>query len=105
MLLCSDYILNSCPAGAHEIAPWVSRTVNVKDSGDRNRTVKVPDVDPCALLFGTPSPGPDTPPPDFSMAAGEFLDCYNKPEEVSCQRVFECDEPTNLVLWYSANWR
>jgi carnosine N-methyltransferase len=79
MLLASDFILNCCGGeqGSYEVAPFVSSTTNQLSPADVSRLVTIPDVDPYALMLGDDPSSP----PDFSMAAGEFYECYSKPEE------------------------
>ncbi|KAH8052911.1 carnosine N-methyltransferase [Aureococcus anophagefferens] len=74
MLLVSNFILNShLDPRSVALYPYVDQPSNVKQSGDRLRAVRIPDVSPDALLHGAP---PCDAPVDFSMAAGEFLEVY-----------------------------
>jgi carnosine N-methyltransferase len=77
MLMASDFLLNCCggESGTFGIAPFVGGTCNLARAEHAVRRVQVPDVDPAALLNSAATP------PDFSMAAGEFLDCYQKDTE------------------------
>lgn len=88
MLLASDFVLNGCTTQhPFEISPWLGSTKNVCRAADPARTVTIPDVDPSSVM--TPSGESalatsgetDANLPDFSMAAGEFVSIYSKPEE------------------------
>ena len=109
MLMASDFILNACGTGEHdsfEISPYLGTTLNSNRVSDAARKFVVPDVDPKELLFGSTSG--DQQGPDFSMAAGEFLDCYNKPEEKglwSCvASCFFLDTAPDIVAYFTCIW-
>jgi len=76
MLLASDYILN-CLGGdtSFHISPYVNATTNQVSLEDSVRSTVIPDIDPQSLLTKSGKQ------PDFSMAAGEFVECYSKEEE------------------------
>lgn len=79
MLLGSDFILNggiASPERPLKISPWLLESRNVHHAGDPVRAVEIPDVDPWAVLCPEGAP-----PPEFSMAAGEFFSIYNHPKE------------------------
>ena len=69
-------------------------------STPQHRTVSIPDVDPTMVLLAGGEPDPESP-PDFSMAAGDFVSIYSNPREagqwdavVSC---FFLDAAPNIV--------
>mmetsp|Transcript_24692 Transcript_24692/g.58393 ORF Transcript_24692/g.58393 Transcript_24692/m.58393 type:complete len:434 (+) Transcript_24692:565-1866(+) len=89
MLLASDFILNNggsiCnPERPLHISPWLQESRNVHASTDPLRTVKIPDVDPVAVLLPPVEdngPVDPRPMPEFSMAAGDFVSIYNQDQE------------------------
>mmetsp|Transcript_8841 Transcript_8841/g.13044 ORF Transcript_8841/g.13044 Transcript_8841/m.13044 type:complete len:296 (-) Transcript_8841:565-1452(-) len=86
MLLASDFILNGgcSPERPFAISPWLTETRNVRCAADRARGILVPDVDPVSLIMGgsaKASSRDQHEPPEFSMAAGEFVSIYNNPKE------------------------
>lgn len=90
MLLASHFVLNKTKARhEHAIYPWVGSMSNWRDSKDLLDEVRVPDVDPNALLQSTKGGdehADDDPPgssasPDFSMVAGDFLEAYSDPAQ------------------------
>lgn len=94
MLLASDFILNGATtAKPFAISPWLSATRNICRADDPVRKVYVPDIDPASVMETLQAPpyqsevtctniNPEPPSlPDFSMAAGEFVSIYGKPEE------------------------
>ncbi|KAG7355683.1 N2227-like protein [Nitzschia inconspicua] len=80
MLLASDFVLNNggmcTPDRPIVISPWLLESRNHHSYKDELRTVSIPDVDPMELLQTTTST-PVEPPPDFSMAAGDFCAIYS----------------------------
>jgi len=48
-----------------------------------DRKVLIPDVDPNSYLLGSEDADESTSPPDFSMAAGDFVDIYGNAREVN----------------------
>eukprot|EP00536_Pseudo-nitzschia_multiseries_P017827 jgi/Psemu1/299557/fgenesh1_pm.1852_\ len=96
MLLASDFILNNggaiCnPERPLHLSPWLQEARNVHASADPLRTVRIPDVDPVAVLMPTEDEGEGTGPipiivpvnsgREFSMAAGDFVSIYDRDEE------------------------
>eukprot|EP00586_Coscinodiscus_wailesii_P014437 CAMPEP_0172515712 /NCGR_PEP_ID=MMETSP1066-20121228/270010_1 /TAXON_ID=671091 /ORGANISM="Coscinodiscus wailesii, Strain CCMP2513" /LENGTH=466 /DNA_ID=CAMNT_0013296861 /DNA_START=268 /DNA_END=1668 /DNA_ORIENTATION=- len=82
MLLASDFILNGCSAQRpFNISPWLASTKNVCRTPDPARSIPVPDVDPSGVVPGGSEESSVGELPDFSMAAGEFMSVYSKPEE------------------------
>ena len=54
---------------AFTICPWIHQFSNTWSYDDQLAKISIPDVNPCDLpTFGL-----------FSMAAGDFLEVYNKP--------------------------
>jgi carnosine N-methyltransferase len=105
MLLASDFILNGPlqPSTPLQISPYLLESRNVHAVNDPLRVVRIPDVDPYTMIMksrrrddacgasssgatrtpavahninNTPTEGA-TAPPDFSMAAGEFVSIYS----------------------------
>ena len=113
MLIASDYILNACGADdatdldcRHEISPYLGTTVNRNRVFDVARKILIPDIDPGRLMCGSVVPGVEA--VNFSMAAGEFLDCYDKESEygawsgiASC---FFLDTAVNIVEYFRCFW-
>lgn len=72
MLFTSDFILNHTPQSSKQdfhqfqIYPWVTGKCNVKSWETTLRPIKFPDVNPADLPENS----------EFSMAAGDFLECY-----------------------------
>jgi len=86
MLLASDFVLNSrvcTPENQMEISPWLLETRNSHSQSDPVRTVSIPDVNPTSYIMN-PENDEDSPPPDFSMAAGDFSCIYDNPHQL-CQ--------------------
>lgn len=92
MLLASHFVLNKTKSPLeHAIYPWVGSMSNWRDSNDLLEEVRVPDVDPNALLQSWTNGGEehaddDASPafsasPDFSMVAGDFLEAYSDPAQ------------------------
>lgn len=78
MLTASNYLLNATErVGQHKIAPFVHSFSNHHSSSDMFRQVYVPDVLPSEVLQNA----------SFSMAAGEFIDCFGDDESSS---QFDC---------------
>lgn len=91
MLLASDFLLNGCgipdedvvggsapPAVSYRrfnISPWIAETKNQLSFENRVRPLIVPDVNPSSLLFA-PASG-ESPSPEFTMLAGDFLQLYS----------------------------
>ena len=74
MLIASHYFLNCTEAlGQHEFAPYVHSLSNHFKHEDMCRRVVVPDVVPSSMLKNAA----------FSMAAGEFVDCFGGAESTS----------------------
>lgn len=80
MLFTSNFILNRTPyrdtADFHQftIHPWVTQKCNVASWHNVLAPVKFPDVNPAIL----------PPNSQFSMAAGDFLDCYKEENSWNC---------------------
>lgn len=92
MLLASDFILNGTSAAKpYAISPWFSADRNVCRADDPTRKVHVPDIDPASAMaedyrkndqrLNQQPRTTHQQQPDFSMAAGEFVSIYSKPEE------------------------
>jgi carnosine N-methyltransferase len=82
MLLASDFILNGAmatPKRPLKIYPWLLESRNSHSSEDITRSVDIPDVDPWQVLC----PEGSSQPPEFSMAAGDFVSIYNSPKELN----------------------
>ena len=103
MLLCSNFLLNS-GLRPNEVAlyPFVDQPSNCRRAGDRLRAARVPDVVPAALLRG--GGGGE---PDFSMAAGEFLDVYRDQREAwdAVAACFFVDTAPVALEYVAAIWR
>jgi carnosine N-methyltransferase len=101
MLLCSNFLLNS-DLRPNELAlyPFIDQPSNCRVAGDRLRGVRVPDVVPSALLKRGGSP-------DFSMAAGEFLDVYRDQCETwdAVAACFFVDTAPVALEYLEAIWR
>eukprot|EP00566_Odontella_aurita_P013787 CAMPEP_0113572344 /NCGR_PEP_ID=MMETSP0015_2-20120614/26039_1 /TAXON_ID=2838 /ORGANISM="Odontella" /LENGTH=440 /DNA_ID=CAMNT_0000475359 /DNA_START=153 /DNA_END=1472 /DNA_ORIENTATION=+ /assembly_acc=CAM_ASM_000160 len=88
MLLASDFILNGgcTPQRPYAISPWLLETRNVLKASDPFRKILVPDIDPAAVM-GFVTHGSEnedlSSPPEFSMAAGDFVSIYGSPNEAS----------------------
>ena len=83
MLIASDFILNggiATPDRPLKLSPWLLESRNVHSPTDPLRCVHIPDVDPFSLV-GETDDDDGSPPPEFSMAAGEFFSIYNHPRE------------------------
>ena len=102
MLLCSNFLLNS-GLRPNEVAlyPFVDQPSNCRRAGDRLRAARVPDVVPAALLRGGGGE------PDFSMAAGEFLDVYRDQREAwdAVAACFFVDTAPVALEYVAAIWR
>lgn len=107
MLLASDFILNGCTtAKPFAISPWITSSRNVCRADDSARKVHVPDVDPLEKMNENAKTNSIL--SDFSMAAGEFVSIYSKPEEegkwnavVSC---FFLDTAPCIVEYLQVMW-
>lgn len=67
MLLSSNFILNNAgEPHSYILHPFISQFCNNYKREDQLCAVTVPDVDVSSLLEGS----------DFSMVAGDFLECY-----------------------------
>ena len=103
MLLASDFILNN---GGQikpverpvNISPYLLESRNSHSFDDRTRSIQLPDVDPAQMIhdcFGLfedsgenqRRQSPWSPPPDFSVAAGDFVGIYSHPKEAA---VWDC---------------
>ena len=109
MLLASDFILNGCTADKpYAISPWITSSRNVCRSDDPARKVYVPDIDHTqASTMDLDNKTPELQ-PDFSMAAGEFVSIYSKPDQkgkwnavVSC---FFLDTAPCIVEYLEVMW-
>jgi len=102
MLLCSNFLLNSgLRPRAITIYPYVDQPSNCVEAADRVRPVRIPDVVPDELLANSPFK------PDFSMAAGEFLDVYAD-QASSWDAVVSCfflDTAPVALEYVDAIWR
>eukprot|EP01134_Creolimax_fragrantissima_P001763 CFRG1763T1 len=67
MLIASNFMLNRSGAPI-DIFPWVHEFSNHYDVDDQYRAISIPDVEPGTVLGSSNA--------DFSMTAGDFLDCY-----------------------------
>nr|XP_039258584.1 carnosine N-methyltransferase-like [Styela clava] len=80
MLFTSNFILNRTPHSSADnfhqftIHPWVTQKCNVSTWDSVLASVRFPDVNPALL----------PPSSRFSMAAGDFLDCYKKQNTWNC---------------------
>ena len=79
------------------ISPWIDNQSNTINSAEHTRTVKIPDVCPAELIGRTSAP-------EFSMAAGEFLDVYASQENtwaciITC---FFIDAAPNVIEYIEA---
>lgn len=78
MLTASNYLLNATErVGQHEIAPFIHSLSNHHTDSDMFRRILIPDVVPSDVLQNA----------SFSMAAGEFIDCFSDQESAS---QFDC---------------
>jgi carnosine N-methyltransferase len=85
MLLASDYMLNnggqiSPDERPIQISPCLLESRNSHSFRDRVRSIEIPDVDPVQRIekcFGSVSP------PEFSVAAGDFVAIYSHPKETA----------------------
>jgi len=83
MLLASDFILNGAmatPERPLKIFPWLLESRNSHTSEDITRSIDIPDVDPWAVLCPEGNSATSHP-PEFSMAAGDFVSIYSSPKE------------------------
>jgi len=81
MLLASDFILNGCSVNTpYAISPYLDSNRNVCRTDDPIRKLFIPDIDPGAAMQNHDDSHNL---PDFSVAAGEFLAIYSKPEHHS----------------------
>eukprot|EP00124_Ichthyophonus_hoferi_P001112 Ihof_evm13s51 gene=Ihof_evmTU13s51 len=71
MLIASNYILNRATMQQMAIHPWVHQFSNHMTKDDQRRAILVPDINPANTL---PKGS------DFSMTAGDFIDCYKTAE-------------------------
>ncbi|KNC80135.1 hypothetical protein SARC_07498 [Sphaeroforma arctica JP610] len=67
MLVASNFILNRSGPPV-DIYPWVHEFSNHIDADDQYRAISIPDVEPAKHLGNGSA--------EFSMTAGDFLDCY-----------------------------
>mmetsp|Transcript_5721 Transcript_5721/g.8130 ORF Transcript_5721/g.8130 Transcript_5721/m.8130 type:complete len:400 (-) Transcript_5721:1132-2331(-) len=107
MLLVSNFILNggATESESIEIQPFIDQPSNLRQAADRLRILRIPDVAPSSLLG--PALNSNRPPPDFSMAAGEFLSVYQDQHDawsavVSC---FFIDTAPNILQYIDAIYR
>lgn len=74
MLIASNYILNcTTEVGQHKLVPFVHSLSNHKSTSSMLRRLAVPDVVPGDILKDAA----------FSMAAGEFLECFGGEDSAS----------------------
>lgn len=104
MLLASDFILNGCSlAKPFAISPWITSSRNVCRADDPARKIHIPDVDPYEQMKQNTQNQPD-----FSMAAGEFVSIYSKPEEKgkwnACISCFFLDTAPCIVEYLQVMW-
>jgi len=82
MLLASDFILNACTsAKPFFLSPYLQSSKNVSRSVDPARQLIIPDCDPASSLQSHMIDAPDDAQPDFSMAAGEFIQIYSREDQ------------------------
>lgn len=106
MLLASDFVLNGpLQPGSLQISPWLLESRNIHSSADPLRALQIPDVDAYNMIINKRKNSKkkqsaeqdssetvtmtDTDevekqssvPPDFSMAAGEFVSIYSAESE------------------------
>lgn len=78
MLIASNYLLNcTSRVGQHKIAPFIHSLSNHESDGDLLRRIEIPDVVPAEVLSNA----------HFSMAAGEFVECFGDDSSAS---TFDC---------------
>lgn len=86
MLLASDFVLNNggvcSPERPLQISPWLLEARNRHCYQDELRSVSIPDVDPMQLL-NSQQISSEVPPPEFSMAAGDFCGIYNHQDQAN----------------------
>lgn len=85
MLLASDYLLNGAvatPDHPLKISPFLLETRDVFCCSDPCSVCHIPDTDSFRMLRERRNMDPEIA-PDFSMAAGDFVSIYNRPEEAS----------------------
>jgi carnosine N-methyltransferase len=87
MLLASDFMLNNSgicsPERPLHFSPWLLESRNQHSYLNELRTVSIPDIDPMQLLDSSGISSTPTPPPDFSMAAGNFCAIYSHEKEAN----------------------
>ena len=75
MLLMGDFIMNKCQsAECHTVYPWLGSSNNFMSREEEFVGVAFPDVHPGAMVHNAPGQV------NMSVAAGEFLDCYDNQE-------------------------
>jgi len=83
MLMTSNYILNCLDkSDAHAIFPFIDNPNNIVAIKNTLRKITIPDIPPNDLLAGISTQLNSGESPDFSMAAGEFLEVYH--DQVEC---------------------
>ncbi|XP_054279680.1 carnosine N-methyltransferase [Macrosteles quadrilineatus] len=91
MLFASNFVLNRCNGvNLYSVYPWIHQVENNMTADHQMQQVYFPDINPNSLLKNGAS--------QFTMAAGDFLEIYQNPEDWDCVATcFFIDCANNVV--------